>query len=257
MNGKGWSNHVPVAVGEESVEDLASRPRRRSRWRTIAAAATALSVLVVPAMAEADVSDVNQQRAAAGLPPVYEDGGLTALAQQKAADMAATGNLVHTSDLGGTVGSVLPSYTGAAENVGLGPSTATVTSAFMGSPTHRSAILGNYNTAGVGVSVGADGRVWVAQLFALSSAPAPAPTPAPAPAPAPAPVSVAPTAAPTFKAAAAPRPAARSRRRCRTRTRRATRTVNGRRVTRVIRTRRCTGRKVTKRRVVRRRLVRS
>jgi hypothetical protein len=212
----------------------------------MAAAATAVSVLVVPAMAEADVSSVNQERTAVGLAPVSEDGGLAALAQQKSAQMAATGNLAHTGDLGGTVSSVLPSFTGAAENVGQGQSSGTVTSLFMTSPTHRSAILGDFNTAGVGVTVGGDGRVWVAQLFARTGGGAAA-----------APV------APRAAARVAPRAAAVARRRCTTRTRRIIRRINGRRVKRVVRTRSCAKakrkatkrRKVAKRRVVRRRAV--
>jgi hypothetical protein len=233
MKSKDLSKHVPPSGGEDAVDDVAPRKRRRSRSKAIAAVATAASVLVVPAMADADVSAVNQERTAAGLPPVYEDGGLTALAQQKSAQMAATGNLVHTGDLGGTVGSVLPSFTGAAENIGQGQSVATVTSSFMGSPTHRSAILGNFSTAGVGVTVGGDGRVWVAQLFARTGAGAPA--------------AVAPSRA-------APGAATRSGRRCRRQTRRVIRRIGGRRVARIVQTQRCTKakRKAAKRSVRRR-----
>jgi len=231
MKSKDLSKHVPISVGEDAVDDVAPRKRRRSRWKAIAAVATAASVLVVPAMADADVSAVNQERTAAGLPPVYEDGGLTALAQQQSAQMATTGNLVHTGNLAATVSSVLPSFTGAAENIGQGQSVATVTNSFMGSPTHRSAILGNFNTAGVGVTVGGDGRVWVTQIFARTGGGAPG----------------------VVSNRAAPG-AAGSGRRCSTRTRRVTRRVNGRRVTRVVRTRRCTKarRKAVKRRSVRR-----
>jgi len=125
-------------------------------------------VLAAPALADADVGVVNAERAAVGLPPVVEDGGLTSLAQQQAARMAATGNLVHSTDLGGAVGSVLPAYTGAAENVGEGSSIATVANLFMQSPSHRSAILGDFDTAGVGVARSSDGRIWVAELFARS-----------------------------------------------------------------------------------------
>lgn len=188
------------------------------------AIATAVAVLIVPALAEADVSAVNQQRAAAGLPPVTENGGLTSLAQQHSAQMAATSSLVHTGDLGGVVSTVLPSFTGAAENVGQGPSVATVTSLFMGSPTHRGAILGNFDTAGVGVARGPDGRVWVTQLFARTGAPGP------------------PAVMSNNVRRAAPT--------CRTQTRRVTRVVRGRRVTRVVRSKRCV---TAKRKVARKR----
>ena len=136
----------------------------------MAVVGAAVAVLAVPGLAHASVAEVNAQRAAAGLPPVSEDSGLTSLAVQRSAQNAATSSLVHTSNLGGAVGSVTPSYTGAGENVGTGQSVSSITSMFMASPSHRSTILGNYNTAGVGVVAGRDGRVWVTQVFARTSA---------------------------------------------------------------------------------------
>jgi hypothetical protein len=238
MKSKGLSKHVPVTTGENSIDEVVARPRRRSRWRAVAAAATAVSVLVVPAFATADVGPVNQERAEAGLAPVTEDAGLTALARQQSAQMAASGSLFHSSNLGGEVGSVLPSYTGAAENVGSGQSIATVTNSFMASPTHRSAILGNFNTAGVGVAVGGDGRVWVTQMFARTG-----------------------VGAPRVLSSFASPPRARrvtavSGRRCRTRLVRRARTVNGRRVISTVRRRSCTtAKRKAKKRSVRRRAV--
>lgn len=231
MKNKGLLKHVPVSAGGDRVRGVGPRRRWRSRSRAVAATVTAVSVLAVPVIADADVGDVNQERAAAGLAPVSEDGGLTALAQQQSEQMAATGNLVHTADLGGTVSSVLPSFTGAAENIGLGQSVASVNTAFMGSPTHRSAILGDFNAAGVGVTVGRDGRIWVAQLFARTGG-----------------------GAPRMVSTGSPSASAGSSRRCAVRTRRVSRRVGGRRVTRVVRTRRCTGAKrKAKRRSTRRR----
>lgn len=123
-------------------------------------------MLAVPALAEASVRDVNQQRAAAGLPPLAENPALTSLAQQQAARMAASSSLAHTGNLGGTVSSVVPGVSGVAENVGGGTSVGTINNMFMASPRHRAAILGNYNAAGVGTVVGRDGRVYVTQVFA-------------------------------------------------------------------------------------------
>ena len=228
MEIKGFWKHVPVSTGEESPDDSVPRRRRRSRGKAVMAVATAFSVLVAPALAEADVTAVNQERVEAGLTPVYEDPGLTALAQQQSAQMAATGTLVHSSNLGGEVATVLPSFSSAAENIGLGQSVTSVTNSFMASPTHRSAILGNFNTAGVGVVASGDGRVWVTQVFARTAGGAPA---------------AAPRAASSAAGPAARRAAAGSGRRCGTRTRRVSRRVGGRRVTRVIRTRQCTKRK--------------
>ena len=41
----------------------------------------------------------------------------------------------------------------------MGPSLSPITSMFLASPSHRSTILGKYNTAGVAVVDGRDGRV--------------------------------------------------------------------------------------------------
>ena len=233
---QGLTKHDLVSAEEGHVDD-APRRRRRSRAKAVAAVATALSLLAVPALADADVGVVNAQRAGAGLPPVVEDGGLAGLAQRQAVQMATTGNLAHSGNLGGAVGTVLPSYTGAAENVGQGASVASVSNLFMGSPTHRSAILGNYDTAGVGVARSSDGRVWVAQVFARTGGRVLSNT-------------VSRPAAP--RPAVTRRPAVRSA--CRTQTRRVTRRVGGRRVTSMVRARVCTKakRKVTRKRSARR-----
>jgi Cysteine-rich secretory protein family len=235
MENTGLAKHDLVSVEAVSVDDGPSRRRRRSRWKAAAACATAISVLAMPALADADVGVVNAQRAAAGLPPVVEDGGLSSVAQQQAAQMAATGNLAHSSNLGGTVGTVLPAYAGAAENVGQGQSLASVSNLFMGSPTHRSAILGNYDTAGVGVATGRDGRVWVTQLFARTGGRVLSNT----------------VTRPVAPRAAAPR-ARRSA--CRIKTRTVTRLVRGKRVARRVRAKVCTKakRKVTRKRSARR-----
>ena len=53
------------------------------------------------------------------------------------------------------------------ENVGHGPSVAAIEQAFMNSPGHRANILNpEFNWAGTGVSVAADGTVYLVQVFA-------------------------------------------------------------------------------------------
>ncbi|MDP8976057.1 MAG: CAP domain-containing protein [Actinomycetota bacterium] len=222
MDRKGLSKHVPETAGDDSIDDAVRRQRRRSRWRGVAAAATAVTVLVTPAFASADVGAINQERAEAGLAPVTEDGGLTALARQQSVQMAAAGGLFHSSNLGGEVGSVLPSYTGAAENVGYGQSVASVTDSFMASSPHRAAILGNFNTAGVGVAVGGDGRLWVTQMFARTGGGGAAPVSASSPAP-----------------TGARAKAAVSGRRCKTRVARRVRRRGGRKITTFVRRTSC------------------
>ena len=55
----------------------------------------------------------------------------------------------------------------AGENVGVASSSGAVFSALMGSSAHYANIMGGaYTTIGVGAAVGADGQVWVVQVFA-------------------------------------------------------------------------------------------
>jgi hypothetical protein len=95
----------------------------------------------------------------------------------------------------------------AGENIGLSSydddvATATIESGFMGSPSHRENILGNWNHMGVGAYKAADGRKLYAVLFSITCAAAPAPTAKPTVAATPRP-----TAKPTV--AATPRPTAK------------------------------------------------
>jgi hypothetical protein len=155
--------------------------RRRRGLRLLAALMVAALVLS-PGVAEAGLTaEVNQDRAAAGLPPVAEDPALNGVAQARSQHMAATGTLAHTPGVLAAVDAVLPvPVTSAGENVGVGANATLVNDIFIGSPAHRSNILGPYNLIGVAAAVGRDGRTWVTQVFA-SVAPAP-PPPAPPPA---------------------------------------------------------------------------
>ena len=144
-----------------------SRSTRRSKTgRRVVAGLLAGAVLAVPESSDATVVDINASRTAAGLTPVAEDSRLTSLAQQRAAQMAASGTLQHTPNLGGAVGSAVPGFSGAAENVGVSGSASNVHVLFVRSPSHHTNMLGNYNLAGVGAARGADGRVYVTQVFA-------------------------------------------------------------------------------------------
>lgn len=100
----------------------------------------------------------NQARAANGLAPYKVSPNLSRAAAWKSADPSATGSggypFSHTDSLGR-----MPSQRaqdcgyagGAAENIAVGFSTAqSVFNAWMNSPGHRAAILGNYTVVGVG-----------------------------------------------------------------------------------------------------------
>ena len=150
-------------------------------FRAALAAVVLVAALVAIAdPANADVSFINSQRAAAGRGAVIELGSLDAMAARHSAQMASSGNLAHTSGLFAAIVSAFPGATGGAENVGVGGSVALVNTAFMNSASHRANILGAYAYAGVGVATGGDGQVWVTQVFANGpgggAAPAAAPT---------------------------------------------------------------------------------
>lgn len=143
------------------------------------------------------LSSINAARAGAGLPSLAENASLNDLAQRHAVQMTSTRVLAHTANLGATVATVID-WTSVAENVGVGSSVEQVAATFLASPTHRANILGrSFTMVGVGVATGSDGRVWVDELFASTSAPAPAPAIAPVPVLAVAPVGVAPAVAVT------------------------------------------------------------
>jgi len=119
--------------------------------------------LALPAQAgtEGDfLSRINASRAAAGLAPVSMHSDLVPDARSHSAEMMAAGQIFHSSNLG----SVASGWEALAENVGAGPSVASLDSAFMNSAGHRANILGNYNHVGVGVVTEGD-LIWVTVIF--------------------------------------------------------------------------------------------
>ena len=119
--------------------------------------------LTLPAQAgtEGDfLSRINASRAAAGLAPVSMHSDLVPDARSHSAEMMAAGQIFHSSNLG----SVASGWEALAENVGAGPSVASLHTAFMNSAGHRANILGNYNHVGVGVVTEGD-LIWVTVIF--------------------------------------------------------------------------------------------
>ena len=161
----------------------AQRPRSTRLLVAALMAGTVSACLLWPAPATASISVINSDRGGAGLGPLAENGGLDGLASRHAREMAGSNTLSHTNDLGGAISSVVPGWTNVGENVGVGSSFGQVNSLFMGSSEHRGNIMGDFTVAGLGVATGSDGRVWVAEEFARTSAagsPAPARPSAPA-----------------------------------------------------------------------------
>jgi hypothetical protein len=151
------------------------------------------------------VARINGIRASHGLGPVQMDGELTGIARGWSDQMAANGGISHNP---GFSGSVSASWSKLGENVGVGYSVDDLMTAFVNSPAHyRNIVDPSFSYIGVGVSYGADGRMYTTHDFmAVGAAVAPAPEPEPeAPAPDPSPTFAAP--APTPATAAVPDPA--------------------------------------------------
>jgi hypothetical protein len=135
----------------------------------------------------------NADRVSRGLRALSTAGDLQSLAQQRSDQMARSGVLAHTVNLGSKVSG----WQRLGENVGRGPTLQDIETAFMNSPEHRQNILDPaYTQLGVGVTFDGVKYFWVAVIFrqpsgAAAAAPAPAPVPkvaaAPKPAPKPAP----------------------------------------------------------------------
>ena len=146
------------------------------------------------AMADDDIyqvlQDTNNQRAAAGLPPVVLDSRLSSVAQNWAYQMVHNNNFAHNPNVGGQIPG---GYTRFAENIAAGYYASEVVPAWMTSPGHRAAILNPVFThMGVGVLDGikaqSSGRWWVQVFAAYPVAPVAPPvttTPAPVDPPAP------------------------------------------------------------------------
>ncbi|HEU5002910.1 MAG TPA: CAP domain-containing protein [Actinomycetota bacterium] len=133
---------------------------------------------VLPAVAQAApappascfVAAINSARAEAGLPGLATDPGVGATAAAHSTEMAAAGDIFHNPDLA----HAMPrGWAEAGENVGMGPSCATVATALFRSPEHRANILDStFSVVGVGVAEGRDGTVYVTEDFLGGPTPA-------------------------------------------------------------------------------------
>jgi uncharacterized protein YkwD len=76
--------------------------------------------------------------------------------------MAAAGYLFHSNLSSG----IAPGWYTIGENVGVGYSVRQVHDALVGSSSHRANMLSTaFNQVGVGAYTGADGRIWIVQVF--------------------------------------------------------------------------------------------
>jgi hypothetical protein len=130
---------------------------------------------------------LNATRSSKGLGQLASNSDLVGMARRQADRMAAKGNIFHNLTLGDEITASGLDWLKAGENVGMGPDVDIIEDAFLASPHHYENIVDpKYDTVGIGVVDGADGRRYVVQVFADLAAggqpKAPAPEPA-APAP--------------------------------------------------------------------------
>jgi hypothetical protein len=95
------------------------------------------------------LADINALRARVGVGPLSVDSQLTSIARSWSQQMADAGGISHNPSLKDLVTSL---WTKLGENVGMGPSEATVFTAFVNSPHHYANLVDpDFNYVGVGV----------------------------------------------------------------------------------------------------------
>jgi uncharacterized protein YkwD len=141
-----------------------------------------------PRVAEASTSSaeqrfmqhINRERENHGLAPVQVNSGARSVARSWSATMSGQDRLYHNPDLAVHVNrSTDVRWSRLAENVGRTRLTVagwsqlvdSLHAAFMNSSGHRRNVLGEYNQAGIGVTIAPDGTMWVTQVFLRADAP--------------------------------------------------------------------------------------
>ena len=105
---------------------------------------------------------VNDERARAGIAALRVDDEAQTKAQALARRMAAEQEIFHSVMSAGISGG----WTRIGENVASGSSVTEMHRMMMSSPSHRSHILdAGYTHVGIGIAKGADGRLYMAQVF--------------------------------------------------------------------------------------------
>ena len=104
---------------------------------------------------------INSLRSSNGAPALSRDGSLDSRARDWAKKMAESGSLQHSN-----LGSLVPPWQAAGENLGTGPSVSSIFDALAASGSHSSTMLGDYTHVGVGVWVDSSGTLWTVHVFA-------------------------------------------------------------------------------------------
>ena len=126
--------------------------------------AAASPIALNTAAAAEFTSRTNGLRSSLGLAPLSRDAQLDVSAANWARELAASGSLRHSTSPDRAVANGW--YT-AGENVGYGWSVASVHDALVASAGHYANLAGpGYSALGIAVAMGADGRLWVCEVFA-------------------------------------------------------------------------------------------
>ena len=103
---------------------------------------------------------INSYRSANGLAGLSSNGDLNGRARWWAKAMAQEYGLSHSN-----LSSLVPPWSGAAENVGRGGSASGIFSMLKDSTGHRANMLGDYTHFGIGVWIDSNGTLWTALVF--------------------------------------------------------------------------------------------
>ena len=104
---------------------------------------------------------INSLRASNGKGGLSRNGSLDSYARSWAKWMGDNGKLAHSG-----IGSLVPPWSSAGENVGMGGSVSGIFGALAGSSSHLSNMLGDFTHVGIGVWVDSGGTIWTAHVFA-------------------------------------------------------------------------------------------
>jgi hypothetical protein len=135
-------------------------------FATFVAALTAMLFPAAPASASTSgdfLADINGLRASKGLPALSLNGGLSGFAQSWSDQMASAGKISHNPNLSKAPGG----WTTVGENVGVGGSEKSIFNALVASSGHYANMVNpKFNSIGIGVTVGGDGRIYTTHNFA-------------------------------------------------------------------------------------------
>ena len=134
-------------------------------------ASAAPQVIPCPPGSEWQMRDlVNAYRAANNRASLVLSAELMVKAQAWSDHMAAQNKLLHSTLSNG----VSAGWGAIAENIAVNYSVSGAQTALQNSPPHRANLLGSYTEMGLGISEGANGTIWVAQVFVSRGTPTPA-----------------------------------------------------------------------------------